>query len=281
MKKLFLVASISLLFALNQNYAQITAEEIVSNYLEAIGGEEAIAEVKSMKSSCIGKAQGMDIPITMVQVAPSSMRMDMNFQGQEITQMSFNGEEGWSTNFMTMEAERWDATDSEINKQEFDFPEPFLNYADKGYSISLEEDEVVEGTECYQIKLTKNPVTIEGEEVANEDFYFFDKESGVPIMSRSFEKKGEMKGKAIETYMSDYDEVDGLYYPFTVSQKMDGNMIFSVVVEEIILNPEIEEGFFDYPESVSDDAPAPEQPQEEPEAPAKPAAPVKSKGIEK
>lgn len=240
---LFLVLS----FQTTTTQAQ-TAEEIVSTYLETIGGAEQLAEIKSMKMTMKGKAQGMDLPITMFQAAPDQMRMDMTFQGKTITQMSFDGETGWGTNFMTMEAEKWDEEQVASMKSEADFPDPFLDYDKKGYSIALDGEETIDGTDCYKVKLTKKPVMVDGEEEENFSYYFFDKETNVPIMVRSYALTGQMKGAETETFMSDYQEVDGIYYAHSITQKVQGQTAFSMQVETIEVNPaDVNKELFSFP----------------------------------
>ncbi len=234
-----------------------SAEEIIATYLETVGGEEAISNINTMTLVANSKFQGMEIPIKMYQKAPNMQRMDMIFQGKEITQMCYNGEVGWSTNFMTQEAELWETEDSENMKHQMDFPESFLNYADKGYSISLEEEKNVDGTDCFKIKLTKNPISINGEEVENYSYYYFDKETFVPIMQEEFMHKGQMAGATTEMYFSDYQEVNGVYHPHAMSQKVNGQAMFDMVISEILINEEIDDSLFAAPEisATTDDEP--------------------------
>ncbi|MCB9267568.1 MAG: outer membrane lipoprotein-sorting protein [Lewinellaceae bacterium] len=248
MKKALLFLPVLLLMAGLQTLKAQTAQEIVENYLETIGGKEQLNAVSSIKMQATGKAQGMELPITMFQKAPGMMRMDMVFQGKEVTQMAFNGEEGWSTNFMTMEAEKWDAEQSEIMKSDMDFLNAFLQYEEKGYSVALEGEEEVEGTPCFKVKLTKKPVKVEGKEEENFSFYYFDKEAFVPIMQEEYAKTGQMKGQSSQTYFSDYQEVEGIYFPFSISQKFQGQTVFDLAVEKMELNAEMDDALFAYPE---------------------------------
>jgi outer membrane lipoprotein-sorting protein len=175
------------------------------------------------------------------------MKQSVSFQGKEITMSAFDGKETWKTNFMTMKAEKGEAEDSENAAKSLDFPDPFLDYKSKGYSIALEGEEKVEGTDCYKIKLTKKPIKVDGKEEEDFSFYFFDKENGVVIMNRSVGKKGQMKDVAIESLMSDYQEVNGLFFPFTVTQKVNGQEMFSMTMEKIEMNVAIDNKEFAFP----------------------------------
>lgn len=224
-------------------------DEIISTYIETIGGADNLAKVKSVKMKGNAKSFGMEFPMTIHSEAPGKMKVDLVFQGKEITQMSFDGETAWGTNFMTGEAEKLDAQQTEAMKQSMDFPDAFLNYKKKGYKASLEGEEEIEGTMCFKVKLIKKPISIDGKEEQVESTYFFDKDTFVPIMQREYALVGEMKGKASETYLSDYDEVDGIYFPFTMSQRMDGQVMMEGTFETIELNAPIAEKFFAYPDS--------------------------------
>ncbi|HLO44445.1 MAG TPA: hypothetical protein VK175_08940 [Leadbetterella sp.] len=240
-----LLASV-LTFAATFAQAQ-TAEEIVNKYIEVTGGATKWAELKSVKMTAKGKQGGMEFPITSLQKAPNLMKQSISFQGKVITMSAFDGKETWKTNFMTMKAEKGEAEDSENAAKSLDFPDPFLDYKAKGYSIALEGEEKVEGTDCYKIKLTKKPIKVDGKEEEDFSYYFFDKENGVVIMNRSVIKKGPGKDQAIETLMSDYQEVNGLFFPFTVSQKMNGQVMFSMAMEKLEMNVAIDNKEFAFP----------------------------------
>ncbi len=240
---------LTLLLGLSLQLQAQEAKEIIDTYLETIGGAEKLEALKTVKIEGKAQAQGMELPITMYQKAPGKQRMDMVFQGQEMTQMAFDGKEGWSVNFMTMEPEKWDAEQSKALAAEMDFPDPFLNYEEKGYTVSLESDSAeVEGTECFKIKLVKKPVTLDGKEHQNFEFHYFDKETNVPIMSESFAKTGPQKGQAIQTYLSDYQEVDGIYFPFSIGQKFNDQPVWDMTVNKMELNVEIDDELFAFPE---------------------------------
>jgi hypothetical protein len=95
--------------------------------------------------------------------------------------------------------------------------------------------------------LTKKPIKVDGKEEEDFSYYFFDKENGVIIMNRSVGKKGQMKDVAIESLMSDYQEVNGLFFPFTVTQKVNGQEMFSMTMEKIEMNVAIDNKEFAFP----------------------------------
>ncbi len=246
MKKILLVM-FSLFFAAQIN-AQ-TADEILDNYFENIGGRDAMDGLSGIKMMAKVSQGGMEIPIEIVQLKDGRQYTKFQLQGIEFFQGVFDGETLWNSNFQTQKAEKADAETTENMKRNIGaFPDPFLNYTDKGYSVELLGTETVEGTETFKLKLTQKPVLVDGEEMENITFYYFDSENFVPIMVEKEMMAGPMKGNISVSRMSDYQEVEGLYFPFSLSQGVKGGGSQPLMIESISLNPEVEETMFKFPE---------------------------------
>ena len=221
-----------------------TADEILNNYLENTGGEAAWNALEGVKMIGSVSSQGMDIPIEMHQMKDGKQLFKINLQGQEMTMMSFDGETMWTTNMMTMLPEKSDTETTQnmkINNQ--DFPSPFLNYKEKGYTVEYLGKETKEGTETFKLKLTKKPVMVDGKEEPTVSFYYFETENYVPILVEETMNSGPAKGQMSVSTFSDYQEVDGFYFSFSMSQ---GGQ--PIIVKEIILNPEVDAALFAFPE---------------------------------
>jgi hypothetical protein len=226
-----------------------TADEIINKYLTAIGGKEKLAAIKSTKMSGKAKQGGQEFPFIAFDVAGGKKKNTFVFQGKEIVQPAFDGNNGWNTNFMTMKAEKMDAEDTENMKRESgDFPDAFLDYQKKGYKVALEGKEKIEGTECFKIKLTKKPEKVDGKEEENVVYYFFDTQNYVPLAMRSTGKKGQMKGVQVEMGFSDYQEVNGLYFPFSLTRKVNGQTALTLVMEKVEVNVPVDDKIFAFPE---------------------------------
>ena len=158
------------------------ADEIISKYITTIGGAEKLRAIKGIKMEMTVNAQGMEIPVEMVQQPGGKMYVKINLQGKEMTQMASDGNTIWSTNFMTMKAEKADTESTENAKlSSQDFPDALLDYKTKGYAAEYVGKETKEGTECYKVKFTKKPVTVNGVKQDDVSYYFFDTDNGLPI----------------------------------------------------------------------------------------------------
>ena len=228
-------------------------EEIIGNYLENTGGAENWENVKGIRMNASINQMGMEIPIEMVQLK-DKMYTKISIQGQEIKQGVFDGETLWSTNFMSMKAEKNDQEDVDNIKNELaEFPDPFLNYKEKGFSVLLMGTETVEGSDVFKIKLSKKPMVVDGEEVPNVSIYYFDSENFVPIMVHEEVMSGPGKGMIMESKMSDYQEVEGLYFPFSMTQGVKDQPGQPITIESIELNPSIDDSEFNFPESTEEE----------------------------
>lgn len=235
-------------FGLTQSQAQ-TADEILENYFENIGGIDNWRAVNGMRMTAKVNQGGMEIPIEIVQLKDGRQMTVITFQGKQIKQGVFDGEVLWSTNFMTQKAEKSDAESTENFKKETnDFPDAFMDYKDKGYTVELMGKEEFNGTECFKIKLTKEPLTVDGVEVEDVSYYFFETENYVPIAVQSEIKQGQGKGMISEITFSDYQEVDGLFVAFTITQGIKGQPGQPVTMETIEMNPTVDDSEFVYPE---------------------------------
>lgn len=246
MKKISLLAIIVLSAITAQ--AQ-TADEIINKYIANTGGKDKWLTLKSVRMTGKAKQGGMEFPFVALQAEGGKQKNAFTFQGKEMVQPAFDGNTGWNTNFMTMKPEKMEAEDSENMKLDAaDFPDPFLDYQKKGYKVALEGKETVEGTECFKLKLTKKPVKVEGKTEDNIVYYFIDTQNYVPIVSRSVLKKGQGKGTSIESVYSDYQEVNGLFFPFSIAQKANGQTAITIVVEKVETNIAVDAKEFAFPE---------------------------------
>ncbi len=250
MKKL-LVLAIAVFGSLTLN-AQ-TVDEILSNYYENIGGKENLRKINGIKMTAKVSAQGMELPLEIVQLKGGRNYVKVDLQGKELTQIAFDGETAWSTNFQTMKAEKSDAeVTANMKLDANDFPDVFLDYKKKGYTVELLGKETIDGAETFKIKLTKKPVMVDGKKEKNVSFYFFDTENFVPIVIHTEIKAGPAKGQVSEITMSDYQEVDGLYFPFSMTQGVKGQPGSQpITITKIELNPKVTAEAFKFPEEVT------------------------------
>jgi hypothetical protein len=226
-----------------------TADEIIAKYFENTGGIEKWKALQGVKMIAKTNQGGMEIPIEIVQLKDGRQMVKYTFQGKELKEGVYDGTTLWSTNFVNMKAEKSDAEATENFKQDIgEFPDPFLTYKERGLKVELLGKETIDGTETFKIKLTKKPIKVDGKETENITFYYFDAENFVPIMSESEIKSGQGKGMIFQAKLSDYQDVNGLMFPFSMARGVKGQPAQPpTTITKIELNPKVETSDFAIP----------------------------------
>lgn len=226
-----------------------TVDDILAKYYEATGGMTRWDSLRSVRFTGKVTVQGMEIPVTIIQTADGLQKVAIKFQGQEITQVAYDGKQGWSTNFMTQKAEKMnEEANANMKQQVADFPDAFLNYRQKGYVATMEGKDSLNGAEVFKIRLIKKPVKIDGVEQENIVDHYFDTNSYYLVATRSTALSGPMKGAAVETILGDYREVRGLYFPFLLTTRYNEMNEEVIRVEQVATDVVVDPAQFTFPE---------------------------------
>ncbi len=222
-----------------------TVEEILNNYFENTGGLEKWQSLETQKMEGKIFVQGMELPGTMTFAKPNKNRQEFSVQGMDIVQ-AYDGETAWGINpFQSgTEPQKLPAEMAE-DMQDQDFPSIYLNYKENGHTLEYEGTEEVEGTECYKIKATRKNGKVE--------YHYFDAEYYIPVMVKTTASSGPAKGQTSETFVSNYEEVDGMMLPMAIETKMNGQTMMKITISNVELNPEIDDSIFAFPEEEAEE----------------------------
>jgi len=245
------VLSLLLIACFSLSMQAQTAEDIVNTYVENIGGTEAWDKVKSIKVTGLAKLGGVDYPFVATMMSDGRTNITADIQGNAFVAEAFDGETAWEMNFQTQKPEAYSSEESLNYKNEArdQFIDPFLNYKKNGYKIESLGLDTWEGTKVHKIKLTKKPVIVDGKTEDNNYIYYFDVDNSVPIAYETTVKSGQAKGATEQNIMSDYQEVDGLFMPFTVIEKYNGQTAIELFYKTVEFNVDVDETIFVMPEN--------------------------------
>ncbi|MHC4697387.1 MAG: outer membrane lipoprotein-sorting protein [Planctomycetota bacterium] len=217
----------------------LTLDEVIAKNIEAVGGREKLAAVKTVIMS--GKnvvGGGMEMPMRMELKRPGKIRVEFIVQGMTGVQ-AFDGEAGWFVMpFMgRTEPERMPPDQIDVFRDQADFDGPLLDYKKKGHKVELVGKDEVEGADVYKLKVTKKS--------GNVEYHFIDAEYFLTVQTKS---KMKLQGTEIELQASysDFKEVDGLIFPHSIKETGMGGS--TVVFEKIELNTQIDDQRFAMPE---------------------------------
>jgi hypothetical protein len=234
--KMSLLASASLLCGI-LSFAQ-TADEIVAKHIDAIGGKDKIASIKSLYTETSSQVMGNEAPGSMTVLNGKGMRIETEFNGSKIVQV-FTDKGGWATNPMAgattptpMPEEQYKA-----GKAQLEIGGELFNYASKGNTVTL----VGKDGNLYNIKLTTKDSSVTNYYI-DPTTYFITKmvKSGV-IMDQQVE---------VTTTYSDYKKTDyGYTIPYTIQLEFGTMFSLTSSIKKVEINKEVDPKIFEMPKS--------------------------------
>lgn len=248
----------------------MSVDDILKSSWENLGGLDNIKAIKSIKIEGTMSMGEMEFPGIVIQAPENKQHVEVNIQGKKFIQ-AYDGEIGWQINpFEGGEnAQKMSPEEAEELADE-PFESAFINYTEKGHKVTYEGKEDVEGTEALILKLEKAN--------GNVEHHYYDPEYFVPIMVKSAVKSGPMKGQNTETYLSDYQEIEGLMYPFFMDTRLNGQSMQKLTISKLELNVPVPDEMFAMPVAEA----AADEPEAAPTPPDAPAAPeVEEEGKKK
>lgn len=224
------------------------ADELIAKHLEAIGGVAKLKAVQSQQAGGKFMTQGMEIPFTMVHKRPNQLRIEAQVMGMTMIQC-YDGEKGWSVNPMTgsPDAQPMGEMEEKSFRLQADMDGLLLDWAAKGYTVEYLGTDEVEGTPAYKLRLDT------GDGMVFD--YLFDQEHFLVLKQNS---KVTHEGNEFETqtYMSDYQDVDGFMVPFAVENRMGDQVMNQIMLETVTNDVPVDAAVFVMPEKAA--APAAE-----------------------
>ncbi len=231
MKKFLLsiiaVTAMTFVFAQEQ-----TADQIVSKYVDAIGGTEAWNKVNSIVMTGNMKVQGTDISMVSTVLNKKGMR-------QDITAMGMNGYQivtpttGW--NFMPFQGQKapepLTADDLKESQEQLDAQGNLIGYKEKGHTIELVGKDDVDGVDAFKLKETLKSGKVETIYIDPSTYYV------IRVVAK---QKANGQEQEVTTDLSNYQKTpEGLSVPMSIKLPF-GEM----TITKIEVNKDVDEKIF-------------------------------------
>jgi len=205
----------------------ISANGVLLNYLEAIGGKEKVESVNAV--SLLGEAefQGMKLQLMNINAKPNKLVVMMMMMGNVLMKQAFNGEEG----YIQQQGVNNPFPQEEIDKlKKSSLPFEEIGWIDNE-DVKFSSIESEDGKELYAL------------EVNGDTYVYYDKETGLKIKQTQSASMPDGTKVSQTTYYENYISVDGILFPHIIKvpmgpQNMDFNMI------QIVVNPEVSDSDF-------------------------------------
>lgn len=209
----------------------LTAEKVVENFVNAIGGTAKLRGVKDQVMKMSSEMQGMTLEINSSSTASGKVLMTVSVDGNVMQKQVFDGTRGM-TSAMGQNMELAGDQLEEMKEQAILFPE--IQYKENGYTLKLLEIENIDGKPAYKVQVTSAKGKSKTE--------FFDTASGLRVRSVATQDTpmGEI---TVTSNFADYREVEGIKFPFQINQQL-GPQGMDLKVEEIKLNSGLSDDLF-------------------------------------
>ena len=248
MKRCYWIA-LSILLLLPAGLWAQTVDEIIAKNEQARGGLEKLRAIKSMRLTARFSQGRFRAMYVQENKREGKVREEVILQGLAQVQ-AYDGSTAWQINPFggRKDPELMSQDDTRPLLLDADLEGPLVDYKRKGHQAELLGHDSVEGTDCYKIKLT----------LKNGDvrYYYLDADSYLEI---KFETQTHVRGaiQYNETLLGDYEQVDGVYFPFSIETVETGTEDWQrFTVEKIELNVSIDDTRFSLPVTKAEAKPA-------------------------
>jgi predicted Zn-dependent peptidase len=203
----------------------VTVKTVIDNYLNAIGGKDKIDALKSMVSKAQATMQGMTLDMETKVVSPNKFTMSMSMAGNVMSKQAFNGEAGYA---LAMGQKKPIEGDDLEKMKKTTFPIAEIGYME---TANLEKIEPVDGVDCYVLNVDDNTKV------------YYEVESGLKNKQVTTQKGPDGNEMTQTVTFSDYQEVEGIKFPFNTKMSF-GPQEIEFKTQEIKINEEISEADF-------------------------------------
>ena len=205
-------------------------EDILQRHEHAMGGSGAWADIKTVKMTGRYTIYGNDYDLVLLKRKPNHMAILLS-NGETEIQVGYNGE----TARIWIKSEGGEPRDDDdvrtkIFMECFAGPEgPLMRSREKGYSVTLEENAVLNGKAVLALRVIRDS--------GREELWYLDPESFLPL-KRTTRVDRETYGYEQVVVFDDYRQVGGLILPFYFERE-DYQHVREYTIEAVSLNPEL------------------------------------------
>jgi len=207
--------------------AGVTGDQVINNYITAIGGAKKLKKIKDVTIQSTATMQNMPISLDIYFKSPDKMFLQVGSGTMVFAKQIYNSGKGVSISPMNGETKPMEGDElAGMKESAMIFPE--LYYTTLGYTVELLGiEEQKDQKQFYKVQINKG-----GDRKETE---YYDVQTGLKMRAESKEQLTEY---------SDYKAVDGILFPHATTQNM-GPQNINFTVTAIKLNTKIKDEFFE------------------------------------
>ena len=210
----------------------LTAEKVIKNYVDAVGGEENLRKINTTLTNADVTIQGAPFKPKAIlkQMTPNKFSMEMIVEGMgTVMKQSFDGENG----YQEQQGQKIPMDEKAVASRKAEkglFPELFMESS----NLELVSLTTIDGADVYKIKVMKGD---------KETYRYYDVNTGYLVRTESTE---DVQGQSITSTneYSNYKEVSGVMIPSTM-KIINGPQVIILETAEIKVNEGVTGADFD------------------------------------
>jgi hypothetical protein len=192
-----------------------TVDEVIAKNVQAHGGAQKLKSVKSLRTIAKFSQGSFRADVRQENKRADKVREEFIIQGLAQVQ-AYDGRTGWQISPFggRKDPELLSQDDLKSLVVDADIDGPLVDYKEKGHKAELVGHDSMEGTDCFKIKLSMKNGDVR--------YYYLDADSYLEL---KLEIQTTIRGalQESETYYGDYEQVNGIYYPFALEQAQKGS----------------------------------------------------------
>jgi hypothetical protein len=218
-----------------------TVDEIVARHLEARGGREALAAVRTLRMTGHATAgPGLEAIVRREMARPGRIRTEFVFQGTTGV-YAWDGAAGWRVSPLDggFEPEALPAEEAALAAEQADIEGPLVDWRAKGHTVELVGSPAPPGGAGYELEVTMKSGAVR--------HVWLD--AATCLVART-EWTGRLRGRevTVETVFRDYRETGGVLFARSIETGIRGGpRRLRIVVDEVEMNPALDDARFRVP----------------------------------
>lgn len=213
--------------------AGVTADQVLANYIKAIGGKASIDKLQDVTVTSSATVQGMQLQLVHKQQAKGNYMQELSMNNNPMQRLTIAGDKGKVE--VPMQGVNKELTADEVKMQRLEADLfPMLHYAKMGIKPELTGIEKVDGQDAYlvEVKVTEEQKTV----------HYFDKATGLRV--KTVTNIPTPQGVMTQTStFKDYKDVNGVKFPY-VMEKAVGPQSMKFEVKNIEVNKGLKDDSF-------------------------------------
>lgn len=214
--------------------AGVTAQSIVQDYINAIGGQAKLAELKDVYTSTTMKSGGPSFVIQTWQKGGNKLAFDLSMNGQSMSKRLYDGAKAIETGMGGAQQDLTGSALLDVQEQAAFCKE--AAYLTGSYKIMLKNIEELNGKAAYVIDVERAD--------GNKATEYYDVETSLKVREVTMQEGQDGTPQAVVTDFADYKEINGVRFPHTLVLGGIFPVPMKATVNEIKINQGIEDSIF-------------------------------------